>query len=126
MNKNNCLSVQHGPGFYNSIQKIRLDTSNDRFPPVRLDATATTTNIPGRLVYSAEDDTESQTFGGPFRSNSQGEMIIDETKLEKYIDNTMQGGGALVLPERIKGVSLNVVSDSRVGSIGTSKYTTKH
>jgi hypothetical protein len=53
-------------------------------------------------------------------------MIIDETKLEKYIDNTMQGGGALVLPERIKGVSLNVVSDSRVGSIGTSKYTTKH
>lgn len=51
-------------------------------------------------------------------------MIIDETKLEKYIDNTMQGG--LVLPERIKGVTLNVVSDSRVGSIGTSKYTTKH
>lgn len=76
------------------------------------------------MVFSAEDDTESQTFGGPFRSSSQGEMIIDETKLEKYIDNTMQGG--LVLPERIKGVTLNVVSDSRVGSIGTSKYTTKH
>jgi hypothetical protein len=91
---------------------------------VRLDATANTPNIPGRLVFSAEDDTESQTFGGPFRSSSQGEMIIDETKLEKYIDNTMQGG--LVLPERIKGVTLNVVSDSRVGSIGTSKYTTKH
>jgi hypothetical protein len=56
---------------------------------VRLDAAANTPNIPGRLVFSAEDDTESQTFGGPFRSSSQGEMIIDETKLEKYIDNTM-------------------------------------
>ncbi len=50
-------------------------------------------------------------------------MIIDETKLEKYIDNTMQGG--LILPDKIKGVTLNVVSDSRTGSIGTSKYTTK-
>jgi hypothetical protein len=52
-------------------------------------------------------------------------MIFDETKLEKYVDNTLQGAG-MILPDKIKGVSLNIISDSRNGSIGTNKYSNKH